>query len=87
MMDSNIDPTILDGINYVVWVLYMETLLKIKGLWKYTKTDILEHKVEHVKFVVDGKKYEVVGVIMTYISHRFSCIQVGLTTLMKFEII
>jgi hypothetical protein len=47
---------------------YMETLLKSKGLWKYTKVMIPDPTDDHAKFIVDGKKDEVVGVITTYIS-------------------
>ena len=31
-MASKIKPTILDGLNYAIWVTDMETLLKSKGL-------------------------------------------------------
>lgn len=31
-MASNIEPTILDGLIYDIWVIDMETLLKSKGL-------------------------------------------------------
>jgi hypothetical protein len=46
----------------------METLLKSKGIWKYKNTMIPYLTDDHMKFIVDGKKDEVVGVIMTYIS-------------------
>jgi hypothetical protein len=59
---------VLNGSNYVVWAPDMETLLKSKGLWKYMKTVIPDPTDDQEKFVVDGKKDEVVGVIMTYIS-------------------
>lgn len=36
-MDSKIDPIILDGLKYSIWVIDMETLLKRKGLYQYTK--------------------------------------------------
>jgi hypothetical protein len=36
-MVSDIDHVFLNGLNYAVWEPYMETLLKKKGLWKYTK--------------------------------------------------
>jgi hypothetical protein len=36
-MDLKIDPIVLNGSNYAVWEPDMETLLKSKGLWKYTK--------------------------------------------------
>jgi hypothetical protein len=67
-MDSKINPVILKGSNYAVWALDMETLLKSKGLWKYTKTMIPYLTNDQAKFIVVGKKDEVVGVIMTYIS-------------------
>ena len=31
-MDSKIDLVVLDGINYAIWVIDMETFLKRKGL-------------------------------------------------------
>ena len=46
----------------------METLLKSKGLWQYTNTMIPDPTNDQEKFIVDGKKDEVMGVIMTYIS-------------------
>ena len=46
----------------------MDTCLKCKGLQKYTKTTILDLTEDHERFFIDGKKYEVVGVITTYIS-------------------
>jgi hypothetical protein len=48
----------------------METLLKIKGLWKYTNTAIPDPTDDQMKFIVDGKNNEVVGFIMTYISQE-----------------
>ena len=32
-MDSKIEPTILDWLNYVVWVTDMEMFLRSKGIW------------------------------------------------------
>ena len=46
----------------------METLQKSRGLWNYSKDVILYLFDASSKFVVDGKKDEVVGVITTYIS-------------------
>ena len=69
-MASRIDPTVLDGLNYDVWVIDMEMLLKSKGLWKYMNTVIPDPFEATVKFLVDEKKDEDVGVIMTYISHE-----------------
>ena len=46
----------------------MEMLLKIKGLWKYMKVMILDPSDDQEKFVINGNKDEVVGVITTYIS-------------------
>jgi hypothetical protein len=69
-MASNIDHIVLNESNYVVWEPNMETLLKRKGLWQYTKVAISEPTDDHANFVVDGKKDEVVGVIMTYISRE-----------------
>jgi hypothetical protein len=48
----------------------METLLKSKGLWQYTKAAIpyLTDSLEKVS--IDGKKDEALGVIATYISQE-----------------
>ena len=46
----------------------MEALLKTKGLWKYMKTTILYPSHDQVKFVIDEKKDEAIGVVTTYIS-------------------
>jgi hypothetical protein len=48
----------------------METLLKIKGLWKYTKVVIPDPTYDQTKFMFDGKKDDVVGVIITYNSWK-----------------
>ena len=48
----------------------METLLKSKGLSQYTKVVILDLSDAATMFIVNGKKYEVVCVIPTYISHE-----------------
>jgi hypothetical protein len=66
-MDSKNDLIVLNGSNYAVWAPDMETLLKSKGLWHYTKVMIPDPTDTHEKFVVDGKKYEAMGVITTYI--------------------
>ena len=68
-MDSRIALTNLDGLNYDIWVIDMKTLLKIKGIWKYTQVSIPYQFVDQEKFVIDGNKYEVVGVITTHMSH------------------
>ena len=36
-MASKIKPTILNGVNYSIWVTGMEMFLKSKGLSQYTK--------------------------------------------------
>jgi hypothetical protein len=69
-MDSKNDHVILNGLNYIVWVPDMETLLKIKGLWKYIKVVIPNLKDDQIKFDIDRKKYEVVWFITTYISRE-----------------
>lgn len=69
-MDSKIEPIILDGLNYAIWETNMEMLLKSKGLWQYMKVVIPNLFDAGAKFVVDRKKDEVVGVIMTYISYK-----------------
>jgi hypothetical protein len=82
-MASKIDLVILNGSNYVVWAPDMETLLKSKGLWKYMKTVILDPIDDQEKFIVDGNKDEVVGVIMTYISWEIHFTSVESTALIK----
>jgi hypothetical protein len=71
-MDSNIDPFIMNRSNFAVWAPSMETLLKTKGLWQYTKTVILDPTNDHEKFVVDGKKDEAMRVIKIYISWKIN---------------
>ena len=48
----------------------METSLNSKGLWQYTKVSIPYQSDAQEKFVIDGKKYEAIGVIMNYISRE-----------------
>ena len=48
----------------------MEALLKNKTLWQFTKTMISYLKDDQQKFVINGKKDEVVGLISTYISRE-----------------
>jgi hypothetical protein len=67
-MHPKIDLVVLNESNYAVWAPYMETQLKRKGLWQYMKIVILDPTNDQAKFNVNGKKDEVVGVIMTYIS-------------------
>jgi hypothetical protein len=67
-MASKIYLVFLNGLNYAIWAPDMETLLKRKGLWQYTKTAIPYLKDDQTKFVVDGKKDEVVGIITTDLS-------------------
>jgi hypothetical protein len=67
-MASKINPIFLNGSNYAVWAPDMETLLKIKGSWHYTKV-VIPYPTDALKKIsIDGKKDEVLGVIMTYIS-------------------
>jgi len=74
----------MNGSNYVIWAPDMETLLKTKGLWKYMNTAIPDSIDDCMKFVVDRKKDEVVGVIMTYISWEICFHTNGSTALIKF---
>jgi hypothetical protein len=67
-MALNIHHAIMNGSNYIAWEPYMETLMNIKGLWKYTKIMILDPTNDQENSIVDGKKDGTVGVIMTYIS-------------------
>ena len=48
----------------------METLLKSKGLWQYTKTLIPDLIDDQAKFGVNEKMNEVVGILTTYISRE-----------------
>jgi hypothetical protein len=48
----------------------METKLKSKALWQYTKIVIPDPIDDHAKFVVDGKEDEAIGIIMTYILQK-----------------
>jgi hypothetical protein len=75
---------VLNGQNYGIWAQDMETLLKNKALWQFTETMVLDLKDRQHKFIIDGKKVEVVGVIMTYTIARFTFIKVGWTIQMLF---
>jgi hypothetical protein len=66
-MDLKIYPVVLKISNYAVWAPNMETLLKSKGFWKYTKVVIPDLTDEHANLFLGGKKDEVVRVITTYI--------------------
>jgi hypothetical protein len=66
-MDLKIDHVVMNGSTYVVWAPEMETLLKSKGLWKYMNIVIPYPTDDQMKFIIDGKKDEVVEVITTYI--------------------
>ena len=61
MISSIIDPIILNGENYIVWVLDMETLLKRKGILYHMKSGIIDLKDDQMIFSIDGKKYEAIG--------------------------
>ena len=69
-MTSNIEPIVVNGHNYAIWVPYMETLLESKGLWKYTKVVIPDPTNVDAKFIINRKKDKVVGLITTYISRE-----------------
>jgi hypothetical protein len=56
-MDLKINPVIMNGSNYTLWELDIETLLKSKGLWKYTNTVIPYPIDDQKKFVVDLWQY------------------------------
>ena len=58
----------MNGHDYATCVPDMETLLKIKGLWKYNNVSISYLTNDQAKFVIDKNKDEAIGVIMTYIS-------------------
>ena len=64
---------------------YMETLLKRKRIWKYTKVIILDLTDEWPKFVIIKKEDEVFWVITTYIQGIFGFIQVISIPLMMFD--
>ena len=67
-MESKIETRVLDELRYSILETSMETFMKSKGLWQYTKFVIPNLSNASSKFVVDGNKDEVVGVIRTYIS-------------------
>jgi len=69
-MASKIESFILNGHEYFIWAPDMETLLKSKGLWKYTNNVILVLVDAHTKFIIVGKKHEAVEIITTYISRE-----------------
>jgi len=48
----------------------MKTLLNIKALYHFTKTMVPNSKDDQQKILIDGKKDEVVVVIMAYISRE-----------------
>jgi hypothetical protein len=80
-MASKIDPVILNESNYAIWVPDMETLLKSKIPWKYTITMIPYPTHNQENYIVDGKKDEVVGVIMTYILWEIHFHNIGIECL------
>jgi len=53
--------------NYGIWEQNMEIVLKSKYLWQFTKIVALDFKDRHEKFIVNGKKDNIVEVMMTYI--------------------
>jgi len=69
-MASKIDHVIMNGSSYEVWEPDMETILKSKGLWPYTKTVIPYPTNDQETLVINGKKDKAVGIIMTYISWK-----------------
>jgi hypothetical protein len=66
-MNSKPEPVVLDGHNYGIWAQGIETLLKSKALWQFSKITVPNPKDDHHKFVIN-KKDETVGVVMTDIS-------------------
>ena len=60
-MDSKIEPTIMDGHNSIIWVLDMENVLKKKGLWQYTKLDIIDTTNEQAKLIIEKKRINLLG--------------------------
>ena len=71
-MDSKIELVVLNGHNYDIWVIDMETLLKRKALCNFTDIFIAHLMDFDAKFDIDVKKDEFVGVIMTYISKEIN---------------
>lgn len=69
-MESKIESVILDGLNYVVFVTNMETLLKSNLLWYYKEVFILYLSGDQEKIIIDKKKDEDVEVITTYITQE-----------------
>ena len=55
-MAPNQEHMILNGNNYGIWAQNMETLLKSKILWQFTKATIVGSKDDQHKFIFDKKK-------------------------------
>ena len=66
-MASKIEPMVLDGLKYVVWVIGIEMLMKSKGFLKYMKATIPDPSDASAKISIDGKKDGVTAYITTYI--------------------
>ena len=66
-MDSNIEPTGLDGFNYTICVTDMYMFLKCKCLWKHTMDVIPDPYNASTIFFIGKNKDEDVGVIVTHI--------------------
>ena len=60
-MDCKIEHTIMDGHNSIIWVLDMENVLKRKGLWQYTKLDIIDTTNEQAKLIIEKKRINLLG--------------------------
>jgi len=60
----------LNGYNYGMWTQDIKTLLNIKTLWLFIKIVVPYPKNEHEKFMVNGKKEEIISVMATYISRE-----------------
>jgi hypothetical protein len=59
-MNSKREPLVLNFHNHGIWAQDMETLLKGKALWKFTKIVVPNPKDEQQKFVIDEKKSEAI---------------------------
>jgi hypothetical protein len=70
IISSKQEHMVLNGHNYGMWAQGMETLLKSKKLWYFTKPMVQDPKEELHKFIISGKNDEVIKFILVYISRE-----------------
>ena len=83
-MDSNIELTILDGLNYDIREIDMEILLKSKGLWKYTKVLILDLFDAKKNFFSMERRIRLLGLLQPIYHVRSSFTLAESTTLINY---